>query len=243
MTELWYYAEGKETRGPISIAELVPALARTADPRRVMIWRDGFDHWKPVEDVHEVAAQLSRPPPLSHALPPVPAAPAVREPTVDATDASHFRDVKPELSGIGGWLGLLALGQMLGILRLVVSLGQYYATIDDEIWNKFPAMVWGEVALNVGMIALCVYSTVLLFRHSRHFPRVFIWQMIAVICLPLLDLFWVASMIALTMNEPVSKYLTLEAKEGAQMMAGVIGAAIWRSYILKSRRVRNTFTV
>ena len=63
MTEPWYYAKGEETRGPLSIAELVPVLARIADPRRVMIWRHGFDDWKAVEGAREVAQQLFRPPP------------------------------------------------------------------------------------------------------------------------------------------------------------------------------------
>ncbi len=97
--------------------------------------------------------------------------------------------------------------------------------------------------MNVGMILLSVFSAVLLFRHSRHFPRLFIWQMIAVILLPLIDLLWVASMISLVTNEPISKYLTMDPKEGARLFAAVIGAAIWIPYILKSRRVRNTFTV
>jgi hypothetical protein len=43
MTELWYYAEGEEARGPLSLSELVPLLARIADPRRVMVWRHGFE--------------------------------------------------------------------------------------------------------------------------------------------------------------------------------------------------------
>jgi hypothetical protein len=241
MAELWYYAEGEETRGPLSIAELVPVLARIADPRRVMIWRHGFDDWKAVEDVREVAQQVFRPPPLKRAPPPPPL-PAVREPTVDAEDAAHFKDVKPELTGIGGWLGLLAFGQIVGILRLIVSLGQYYTTLDAQVLAKFPTAIWGEAALNAAVVSLCVYSTVLLFRHSRKFPRFFIWQMIFVICMPLIDLLWVASMIALATARPIGDFLTIDPKEGGQIVAGVIGALIWIPYILRSRRVANTFT-
>jgi len=239
MSEFWYYAEGDVTRGPLSLSELVPLLSRIADPRRVMIWRLGFDDWKAVEEVREVAQQLFRPPPLRSARPPVP----IREPAVNVEDAAEFKNVKPLLSGIGGWLGLLAFGQVVGILRLIVSMGQYYTTLSDELWKRFPAAIWGEAALNAAMVWLCLYTVVLLVRHSRHFPRFFIWQMIFVVCMPLLDLLWVASMIALAMNSPISEYLKIEPKEGGQMIAGAIGAAIWIPYILRSRRVANTFTV
>src|SRR5258708_19719630 len=72
MTDLWYYAEGEKTRGPLSIDELIPLLVRISDPRRIMIWRHGFDDWKPVEEVREVAQQLFRPPPRTPGPPPIP---------------------------------------------------------------------------------------------------------------------------------------------------------------------------
>ena len=111
MTDFWYYGEGGLARGPLSHAELIPLLARIADPRRVLIWRDGFEDWKAVEDVHEVAQQLFPPPPSGSAQPP-----AVREPVVDAGDAAEFKTVKPELTGIGGWLAFVAFGQVVGLV-------------------------------------------------------------------------------------------------------------------------------
>jgi threonine/homoserine efflux transporter RhtA len=60
--------------------------------------------------------------------------------------------------------------------------------------------------------------------------------------MPLVDRVWIALIFAQLTNKPISEFLTLEAKEGAQMLAAVIGAAIWIPYILRSRRVANTFT-
>lgn len=174
--------------------------------------------------------------------PQAPRPPRIRDPTVDAADAAEFRDVKPELTGIGGWLGLIAFGQVVGLLKMLVSLGQYYQNLDDQVWKRFPTAIWGEIVINAFVVWLGVYTTVLLFRHSRNFPRFFIFQMLAVIFTPLIDLFWVAGMMALAVNQPISNYLTLEAKEGGAIIAGMIGAAIWIPYILRSRRVANTFT-
>ena len=240
MTELWYYAEGEEARGPLSLPELVPLLSRIADPRRVMVWRHGFEEWKAVEDVREVAQQLFRPPPLRRAPPPVPVVPT---PAGVDREASDFKNVKLAPAGIGGWLGLLAFGQVVGIMRLAVSLSQYYTTLDPQITTKFPTAIWGEAALNAVFVWLCVYTLVLFFRRSRNFPRFFIWQMVVVIVFPFLDLLWIASIISLSNGRPFAEFLTLDAREGAQIITALIGAAIWIPYMLRSKRVANTFTV
>ena len=130
--KLWYYAEGAEAHGPLSLAELVPLLSRIADLRQVKLWRHGFDDWKAVEEVREVAQRVVRPPPSASASPPLPP-PTDRGPVVDAADAAEFEDVKPELKGVSGWLGLLAFGQVVGIARLMWSLGLYYTTIDARV--------------------------------------------------------------------------------------------------------------
>jgi hypothetical protein len=49
------------------------------------------------------------------------------------------------------------------------------------------------------------------------------------------------TVVAFETNKPIFDLLTLDAKEGGQVIAGVIGAAIWIPYILRSRRVANTF--
>lgn len=245
MTELWYYSEGGEARGPLSLAELVPLLSRMIDPRRVLIWRQGFDDWKPVEDVREIAQLVLRPPPLQHAPPPMPSgepAPAIRQPAVDAEDASQFKDVKPELTGLGGWLILVGIGQVVGILRFVASLGQYYGALDPQFWTKFPLAMWGEAALNGALFGTFVYTAVLFFRRSRRFPQFFILVFVLSICAPLVAILWAGFAIGMASGLPMRELMTFDAKEGGQLAAVVIGAAIWIPYILKSQRVRNTFT-
>ena len=41
MSELWYYAEGGETRGPLSLADLVGNLSQVSDPEKVLVWQIG----------------------------------------------------------------------------------------------------------------------------------------------------------------------------------------------------------
>jgi hypothetical protein len=117
MSELWYYAEGGETRGPLSFADLVGNLSKASDPQKVLVWRKGFDNWKPVSSVSEIAGQMIRPPPLTP--PPLPvASPAeppskIHEPGVSDDDVGALKDFKPPLSGIAGWLILIAIGRVI----------------------------------------------------------------------------------------------------------------------------------
>jgi len=243
MTDLWYYAEGEQARGPLSLTELVPLLTRIPDPRRVMIWRQDFIDWKPVEEVREVAQEVFRPPPLNKAPPPpvADAAAPIREPAVNVDDAAAFKNVKPELTGLGGWLALIAFGQVVGILRFVVELGKYYQALQPQVWTQFPTAMWGETALNAGLMWLFVYTTVLMFRHSQHFPRFFIAQFVAVICTPFIANLWAGLTLGLATGKPMTEFMSMDIKEVGQLIASMIGAAIWIPYILRSQRVRNTF--
>ena len=88
---------------------------------------------------------------------------------------------------------------------------------------------------------LFVYATVLMFRHSRRFPRFFIAQYVAVICSPFVANLWVGMTLALATGKSVAEFMSMDAKDGRQILTTVVGAAIWIPYILRSQRVRNTF--
>ena len=244
MTDVWYYADGEEPRGPFSIGDLVALLAQMADPRRTMIWQHGFDDWKAVEDVREVAQQVFRPPPLGRRPPPPPEqlAPTIREPAVTVENAAEFKDVRPELMGLGGWLALVGLGQVSGILKFAASMAKYYSEVDAQLWTRFPTAMWGEAALNAALFWVFVYSAVLFFRRSRLFPKFFVWQFVVAFCSPFLGGLWAWLAIGLTAGRPIKEFIPLDPKEGGQLIAVLITAAIWIPYIRKSRRVRNTFT-
>ncbi|KRR25894.1 hypothetical protein CQ14_32950 [Bradyrhizobium lablabi] len=219
MLAVWYYNDGGEPRGPLPLAELLPLLSQIADRQHVKVWRHGFDDWKPVGEVREVARHL-----------PV------------AAEGAEIKNIEPELSGIGGWLGLLAFGQVMGILRQVVAVGQYPQTISDDIWRRFPIALWGEMGMYAALIGLSIYTAWLLFNHSRRFPGFFLVQMVCAIFFPIVDLFWVATIFSVSLDQPMSKFLTVEPLEAGKMLVTAIASAIWISYVLRSRRVANTFT-
>ena len=64
MTDFWYYAEGNETRGPITFDQLIKLLSQLPAPSGVPVWREGLDDWRNAGNVREIAEKLIRPPPL-----------------------------------------------------------------------------------------------------------------------------------------------------------------------------------
>ncbi len=227
MLAVWHYTEGEERRGPLPLAELIPLLAQMADLQHVKLWRHGFDDWKPVGEVGEVMRRLP---------------PSVSARVVAGEGTTEFTDGEREPSGIGGWLGFLAFGQVIGILRLIVAVGQNLQAIGGDIGTRFPLALWGEMVMQVAFICLSIYTAWLLFNHSRRFPGFFIAQMVCAIFFPVVDLLWVAAVFSSSLDRPISAFLTIEPLEGARMMVGAIVATIWISYVLRSRRVATTFT-
>jgi hypothetical protein len=49
----WYYSDGDEPVGPVSLADLTAILSRIANAKNLLIWRDGFEEWQRAETVPE----------------------------------------------------------------------------------------------------------------------------------------------------------------------------------------------
>ncbi len=60
--------------------------------------------------------------------------------------------------------------------------------------------------------------------------------------MPIVALLWAALTIALATGRPFVDFLSIDPKDGGQLIAALIGALVWIPYIRKSRRVANTFT-
>jgi len=144
--------------------------------------------------------------------------------------------------GIGGWLLFVAFCQVLATFALPVTLAYQYLDPDYlKVFKQFPLVAYGELALNVAAVALAFATTLLLFRKSRHFPRMFILECVASAVVPVLDLGWTGLAFSIELGRPISEFLEVEQQEIRQFILAVIGAVIWITYMLRSKRVRNTF--
>lgn len=147
-----------------------------------------------------------------------------------------------EPRGIGGWLLFVAFGQVIGVLQAVGVLGQYYLDPENlKAFEQFPLAMTGDLAINAAMLLLTLGTAVLFFARSRHFPRVFIIELVAMPLFAIMVTLWLAFALSHQFDAPFGDLLVLERQEAVQFSLGVAAALIWIPYTLKSRRVRNTF--
>ncbi|WP_315833033.1 DUF2569 family protein [Bradyrhizobium prioriisuperbiae] len=118
----------------------------------------------------------------------------------------------------------------------------YYAEVDGKLFQQFPIALYGEAALNLALLALFSYGAFLFFRKSRKFPLYFIYQWLAAIFVPLAAALWVVVTLSAATGQSMSEVAKFDSKEVGRLVATAVAALIWIPYILKSRRVANTFT-
>lgn len=141
---------------------------------------------------------------------------------------------RPE--GFGGWLLLVAIGQWLGVFGGLV---QFVLGLPDGAsrWSD-PALRRGimeEAGLEIALLAMMLYTTVMMSMKRREFPTLFRIQLALVVVVPLLSTWWAST----SAGEPIEG---LEfAGTAVQAVVGVIGASLSILYSLRSERVRNTF--
>ena len=92
MSETWWVSEKGKKRGPFSFDTLIEQIGTKS--QLVHLWQEGFENWKQVADVPEVAEELAN---RARRTPPPP-------------------PPNPAPVGLGGWLWLVGIGQVLSLI-------------------------------------------------------------------------------------------------------------------------------
>ena len=150
----------------------------------------------------------------------------------------------PALQGIDGWLVLLAIGLVLGVLvRLAVFIrsgvvysGANWQAISDPASATYnamtaPVVLFGLLA-NVSLFIFLIFLTFLFFGKKRLFPNLFIAYLI-------IQFFAGAVVVGLTAN--LKRDSTYEAAAVAGVLIELLQLLIWGLYTSFSRRVKLTF--
>lgn len=248
MDNIWYYAEGDKSVGPISLSDLTAVLSRISNAKNVLVWRDGFSGWEKTEKVPELAPYVIKPPPLPISPPPLPqktiapsSSPAVISDT--RTNYESSGTIKEDLVGIGGWLIPIAIGQALGPPIFLVSLLSYYTKLDSNLWTKYPIGLSSEAVLYVSLLAIMSYTTYLFFTKARLFPTFFIYECVALILFFPLKAILAAATLSANTGQSIDTIMArlITSDHVARWIAVIIVDICWIWYIKKSKRVANTF--
>lgn len=133
--------------------------------------------------------------------------------------AANFGEGKRER--IGGWLCLPAIGLVLSVLFMFITLGihvtQFFLHGDIHLLLFF-------FLFDFGMLSLTLYASYLFFRKRRNAPGV---------------------MIVLYALAPIVAVFLFLVSQNPQLLlnglCSLVGAAIWIPYFLVSKRVKRTF--
>jgi Protein of unknown function (DUF2569) len=150
--------------------------------------------------------------------------------------ARKARTPTGEPAGVGGWLLYLFIGQSLSPVIALAS-GVRSFTEGLEVWSVpgAPFAVIVETALNIGFVATIAVTTGAMWRRDVRFPTLFGYQCLAFIVVMVVD----TAAASAAFNVPVKQIVDESARDFAK---GVIGGGIWYWYVVKSVRVKNTFT-
>jgi len=178
-----------------------------------------------------------------------PTSPPAQTPGPQATNStsSSTATTSPiQLKGLGGWLILVGFGLIFGLLRLIVALNAAFKPyIDTDLLDKltnpnsasyipnFNILFYSETVISIFFILMFIYLIYLYFTKNKKFPKYYIFITLFIILYIPLDSY-ITSVIFSD-----SKVWTGETVKS--IFQALFSGAIWIPYMLKSKRVRNTF--
>jgi len=148
------------------------------------------------------------------------------------------------LIGISGWLLLAALAVLASPVRLLVDMSKSFPTFTGGSWATMwvsdaasydpplAMLLVFELVTNLAMLVTSLLLVVLFFQKRTSAPRLFIGFLAAATAVQLLDAAAASAM---------PNFAEAGATLWTEFARTAIGALVWTSYFLRSRRVRETF--
>jgi hypothetical protein len=151
-----------------------------------------------------------------------------------------------QLKGLGGWLILIGFALIINPIRQIAALNSNYKPyIDTDLFAQltspssssyipnFKTLFYAEIAVSIFIIILSFYLIYLFFSKSKKFPKNYIFISLFVILYIPIDAFLVATI--------VPNIDVFDGELIKSFFQALISGAIWIPYMMKSKRVNNTF--
>jgi len=141
------------------------------------------------------------------------------------------------IEGFAGWLLFLAIAQWFAVLSVAgellrqIPLYQRYGDVPE---TRTATIV--EAVGHLAVLAFVLWAAIAMARRSRLFPGLLRIELVLLVILPVLNLFWVTSETGTYVTEP-----KLWIAVALRFVVTGLFATAWFVYSLRSVRVRNTF--
>ena len=137
-----------------------------------------------------------------------------------------------EPKGIGGWLILPVIITLLSPFMTAYAAFQDVAVLlNASLSTALAVFIVVEFFYNFGLMTAWIFAAVLLFRHNRFYPRLFVVLLVITLVGTVLDL-----AVAATAFD-----VTIDSSDIRSAGRSAILLSIWGPYMHKSVRVKNTF--
>ena len=161
--------------------------------------------------------------------------------------SSEVQSDEWKFSSIGGWLIVIAIGLCISpLVQIGFIVANLIPIFTKGAWSVLttpgsPAyhrlwapMIMLELFMNLAFIVMEAILLFWLFKRSHRFPKVMIGYLFVVFFLVAFDYFMAQAIPVVAAQDNVDSRVTL-------IRAGVV-CAIWVPYLLRSKRVKGTFT-
>jgi hypothetical protein len=151
-----------------------------------------------------------------------------------------------EITGLGGWLILVAIGMFLSPLRIIATVARTSANFGLWRWRELttpggqlyhpgwaPCLIF-ELLGQITLIVLCVVALVLFFQKRRLFPRWYIGILLTNAVFVITDSLIAPAVLRDHLAQSPDAHI-------GPLMGVFVGCAIWIPYMFQSRRVKATF--
>jgi hypothetical protein len=138
---------------------------------------------------------------------------------------------RTEPKGIGGWLILPMLGILISPLLALRGIGEIVPAFERDLTTGLKILLVSEIAFNLCLMVGWVVAAVWFFKHKRAFPLLFITMLVLSFAGPLVD-----AVIAVWIFE-----VQLGPDDYIYLGRGLLALLILAPYMVRSKRVRNTF--
>jgi hypothetical protein len=137
--------------------------------------------------------------------------------------------------GLGGWMILPILSMIIAPIVIVVGVASTFKSLVSgsffELSNALQIFGFLETLANIFFAIAWIYALYLCFTWDENFPKVYMLLLAANLAVQTLDL-----MIAVGFFD-----LKTTDQDGRGYGQAVLECLIWVPYMMKSKRVRNTF--